>query len=133
VNSARSSYAICRVTLAFIWFYHGLVPKLLSQHKDELAMNMALGMSHAEAVNAAQLAGIAEIVMALCMLVFWRQRWPLWLTLAAMPVLLGFALLVQPQLAFGAFNPVTTNVATMALAWLALQQGRQLNSNHRRL
>ncbi|WP_229815755.1 DoxX-like family protein [Bacterioplanes sanyensis] len=121
MNSTRSSYAICRVTLAFIWFYHGLVPKLLSQHKDELAMNMALGMSHAEAVNAAQLAGIAEIVMALCMLVFWRQRWPLWLTLAAMPVLLTFVLLVQPQLALGAFNPVTTNIAVMALAWLTLQ------------
>ncbi len=125
MNNARSCYVICRVTLAFTWLYHGLVPKLLSQHKDELAMNMALGMSHAEAINAAQLVGIAEIVIALCMLVFWRQRWPLWLTLAAMPVLLAFVLLVQPQLALGAFNPVTTNVATMALAWLALQLQRK--------
>lgn len=83
-------------------------------------MNMAVGFSRSEAVQLATVAGVLEIAMAVVILIFWRQRWPLLLTLAAMVGLLAFVVLVQPLLLGGAFNPVTTNVAVAALSITSL-------------
>lgn len=120
VNSPRLSYAVCRGTIAFVWFYQGLIPKLLYPHEDELAMSMAAGFSRPEAVQLAAIGGALEIAMSVVILIFWRQRWPMLLTLVAMIGLLTFVILVQPMLLGAAFNPVTTNVAVAALSIVSL-------------
>jgi len=121
-----SPYAICRLSIAFVWFYHGLVPKLLGPDADELLMNMALGLGEAEATRLSLIAGTAEIALAACVLMFWQQRWPLIVTAVAMPTLLLFVVWFAPSLLTGAFNPVTTNVSVLALSLvgLALHTGR---------
>ncbi|HDZ39145.1 MAG TPA: hypothetical protein ENH62_12800 [Marinobacter sp.] len=129
VNSPLFSYAVCRGTLAFIWFYQGLIPKLLYPHEDELAMSMAAGFSRSDAVQLATIAGVLEIAMAVVTLIFWRQRWPMLLTLAAMIGLLAFVILVQPMLLVAAFNPVTTNVAVAALSITSLHLLRVIGSD----
>jgi hypothetical protein len=126
VNSTFISYAVCRCTVAFVWFYHGLVPKLLYPHRDELAMSMALGFSSSGAEKMAIIGGVAEIAMSGAVLLFWRQRWPLLLTVAAMFGLLGFVILFKPVLLGGAFNPVTTNITVIALALVGLHLQRSM-------
>lgn len=130
VNSAFLSYAACRGAIAFIWFYHGLVPKLLYPHEDELAMSMAIGLSRAGAEKAAIIGGALEVGMAVLVLLFWRQRWPLLVTAAAMLGLLAFVALFQPVLLGAAFNPVTTNIAVMALAVVGLHLQGQLERDN---
>ncbi len=83
-------------------------------------MNMAVGFSRSEAVQLATVAGVLEIAMAVAILIFWRHRWPLLLTLASMVGLLAFVVLVQPLLLGGAFNPITTNAAVAALSIASL-------------
>ncbi|WP_394170976.1 DoxX-like family protein [Saccharospirillum alexandrii] len=121
MNNTYFSYAVCRVTIAVVWLYQGLVPKLLYMHEDELAMSMAAGFSHSEAVNVATIGGVLEVGMAVMVLIFWRQRWPLYLTAIAMLGLLFFVILVQPTLLVAAFNPVTTNITVLALSIVGLQ------------
>ncbi|MGB0133575.1 DoxX-like family protein [Dokdonella sp.] len=104
-----------------MWLYHGVVPKLLGPHEDELAMTMAAGLSHANAVHVANVTGVLEILMAIAVLVFWRQRWPLLTTALAMVGLLLAVVVMQPVLLSGAFNPVTTNLSVLALSVVALQ------------
>lgn len=127
VVAMASSYAIARGVIAFVWFYHGLVPKLLGPHKDELAMNMALGLSRESAVWLANIGGILELIMAAAVLTFWRRQWPLLVTAAAMVGLLLFVLVTQPLLLMGAFNPVTTNLTVLALAVIALRLHAQVD------
>lgn len=115
----RSNYLICRCTVAFIWLYHGLVPKLLGPHSDELAMNMAIGLDHRQATLLAYTAGVGEIIFGALILLFWRKRWPLALSAAGMTALLCFALIFQPTLAMAAFNPVTMNICVLALSIVA--------------
>lgn len=124
MSSTSLNYGLCRGVIAFIWLYHGLVPKLLYLHEDELAMNIAAGLSHGDAVRLATVGGALEIVMAVIVMVFWRQRWPLLITAAAMVVLLAFVILAQPGLLVAAFNPVTTNVAVFALSIAGLHLQR---------
>ncbi len=116
---------VCRAAIAFVWLYQGLVPKLLGPHADELAMDMALGISAESAHFVAKGAGVAEIAIGIAVLLLRRQTWPLWLTLAAMVGLLGYAGLMIPRLLVAAFNPVTINVAMAALAIVALLMHRE--------
>lgn len=116
-----SALAICRISIAFVWFYHGLVPKLLGPHEDELAVNTALGLSHDVAVSLSTYAGIGEIMMAAFVIVFWNRAWPLQLTALAMVMMLILVAVVVPNLLVAAFNPVTTNLCVLALALVALK------------
>lgn len=127
MNNAHLSYTVCRVTIAFVWLYQGLAPKLLHLHEDELAMSMAAGFSHSEAVNVAAVGGVLEVGMAGVVLIFWRHRWPLLLTATAMLGLLCFVTLVQPVLLVAAFNPITTNIAVLALSMVGLQLHHLIN------
>jgi len=121
MRSEISSYAICRGMVAFVWLYHGAVPKLLGPHTDELRMNQALGLSLEKAEQLSIVAGVFEVLFALLIFVCWRQRWPLVVTAVAMVGLLLFSLVAVPSLAMAAFNPVTTNLAVLALTLVALR------------
>ena len=114
-------YTACRLTIAFVWFYHGIFPKILGPARDELAMNLALGISPENAVLFSRVAGVVEIAIGACVLILWRRAWPLHLTVVLMLGLLGFVAVVTPELLFGAFNPVTINACVIVLAWVALR------------
>lgn len=111
---------LARVALALLFVWHGLVPKILWLSPDEVAMIQAHGFGAVEPI--AQLAGLGEIALGLLLVLLRRQRWPLLLVAA---VLLGLLLDVawfSPHLLLQAFNPLSTNLAGLALclqAWLA--------------
>ena len=118
--------AISRGAIGFVWLYQGLIPKLLGPHADELAMDMALGVSENGAHLIAYTAGGCEIAIGLCVLMLRRQEWPLWLTLIMMAGFLVFAAWSVPSLLIAAFNPVIINVAMAALAAIALLLQREI-------
>lgn len=111
---------LARVALALMFIWHGLVPKILWLSPDEVAMIQAHGFGAVEPI--AQLAGLGEIALGLLLVLLRRQRWPLLLVAA---VLLGLLLDVawfSPHLLLQAFNPLSTNLAGLALCllgWLA--------------
>ena len=115
----KINYTIARMTLVFVWCYHGLVPKLLGPDADEIAMNLAAGLSSDQAIKVAYLGGLLEILFGLLLLVFWRHQWPLVLSAFFMVVLLGFVMVFQPSLTTAAFNPVTINISVFVLSILA--------------
>lgn len=111
---------LARLALALMFFWHGLVPKILWLSPDEVAMIQAHGFTAIESI--AQLAGVAEIVLALLLVVLRRQRWLLLLTALVLLALLLDVVLLSPHLLLQAFNPLSTNLAGLALclvAWLA--------------
>ena len=119
--SRRLSFAywLCRATVAFIWFYEGLVPKLLFHDPAEIQMNMSLGFGPIGARHFSDFAGAAEILLGLAVLGT-RWRWPYFLTLLLMLIKLVFVCVFVPQYFQGAFNPATLNVAMASLAAGAL-------------
>lgn len=111
---------ICRLTVAFVWIYQGLVPKLLGPHADELAMNAALGLAGEERVWLSYAGGSLEVLLGVALLVCYRQRWPWLVSLAGMLVLYVFTLLFAPAFVIAAFNPTTVNLSVAALSLIAL-------------
>ncbi|MCP1649209.1 DoxX-like family protein [Pseudomonas nitroreducens] len=122
-----TSAAIARLALGLVFLYHGLVPKLLFLSADEVRMIEAHGWP-LSTQRIAEVAGAAEIVLGLAILLLRRSRWPLWLALGALLGLLVDVALFVPELLLGAFNPVSTNVAALALCAIALQGERSAAS-----
>lgn len=111
---------IARLVVSFVWLYHGLVPKLLFLHPDELLPLLGAGFSHQKAGAAVMFAGWAEIALGLAILCAWRSRWPLWITFVLMPLAAVGVALTAPALLVAAFNPVTLNLTVFAIALIAL-------------
>lgn len=61
-------YVLGRITIALLWIYQGLVPKLLGPHPDELALNMALGFDADVAAHLTRAAGVGEVLFGLAVL-----------------------------------------------------------------
>ena len=113
-------YSVARAVVAFIWFYHGLVPKLLFPNADELAMLRNVGIETLHVRQAASVAGLIELCIALVVVIFWRSRWPLWFTICAMVAAFVGVCISSPSFLTAAFNPVTFNLTVAALAAIAL-------------
>jgi uncharacterized membrane protein YphA (DoxX/SURF4 family) len=121
-TSMRQSviYAICRLMVAFVWVYQGLVPKLLFSNPDERLMLADAGWS-AESINAAvRLAGITEIAFGVLLIVAWRVRTLFAMTIVLMLAAIAFVGAESPRYLSAAFNPVTLNLSMVALSVIGL-------------
>lgn len=119
-------YSLSRLTVAFVWLYHGLVPKLIYRDPGELKMLRDAGVSSSHLLEVVSLLGSIEICFALILIIFWRSRWPLWLTIIAMvSAILGVAV-SSPGFLTAAFNPFSLNLAVAALAAVSLLEGINL-------
>jgi uncharacterized membrane protein YphA (DoxX/SURF4 family) len=113
-------YAICRLTVAFVWLYQGLVPKLLFANLDEGAMLADAGWS-AESINAAvRWAGIAEIAFGVLLILAWRVRTLFAMTIVLMLAAIAFVGVESPRYLSAPFNPVTLNLSMVALSVIGL-------------
>lgn len=112
VERARILWLV-RGSLALLFAYHGLVPKLLWLSADEARMITAHGWTAVQSI--AQVAGIAELAWAAVLLLYRQARWPLLLSAALLLGLLLDVLWFTPDLLRQAFNPLTTNLPGVAL------------------
>lgn len=116
---------LARITLAFIFLYHGLIPKLLFLDQTELFINQThLDLLNIKAIQPYMIsyaAGIGEVILGLILLFLPKLKWPIWLAFWTLLGLLLDMVLIVPTTLTGAFNPVTLNIAGMVLAWIALK------------
>lgn len=116
---------ICRHTIAFVWLYQGLVPKLLGPHQDEMAMNRSVGIDEATATFVAYTGGGLEMILGVLVFLYYKSAWPFLMTAMAMIGLLAFTAIYTPLFMVAAFNPTTINVSLVALSAIALVCLRQ--------
>ncbi len=105
-------HAVARVTIAAVWFWHGLVPKLLFHAADEKRMLTEAGLP----TTVLPWFGWAEIMFGIAMLSGWRWRWMFVVNIMLMAGALAGVVVRSPEYVTAAFNPVTLNVCMMALA-----------------
>lgn len=119
-------HSLTRLTLGFIWLYHGAVPKLLYHDPDEFRMLADAGVPNSHVLQWMSTLGWLEVGFGVMLVIFWKARWPLWLTVAAMCVAtLGVGISSSKYLT-AAFNPVTLNLAMAMLAVIGLLVSKNL-------
>jgi hypothetical protein len=105
-------HACSRLAIAFIWLWQGLLPKLLFNDAGERAMIAASHLSTA----LVPMIGVIEIAIAACAVFLWRRRSFFLLNIVVMVVALANVSIVSPSYLVAAFNPVTLNLAMIALS-----------------
>lgn len=121
LDSIISTFALSRFSIALIWIYHGLVPKILFRHVSELEL-VAMGPIFVDAELTIVIAGVVEVSIGLLVLIFWKQVWPIVISLAGFSVLLLGAIALSPELAIQAFNPVTLTVSAIMFCLIQFQE-----------
>lgn len=118
-------HAAARVSLAAVFIYHGLVPKLLARHPSEIAMLDDAGVPASLAAPLLVGVGLAEVLFGVALLAAWLHRWPMVACLAAMAVATVSVALHSPATFVAAFNPFSLNllVATLATVDLIVLDG----------
>jgi hypothetical protein len=116
-------HAVARMTLALIWLYQGIVPKILFREiSGELETVSASGLFIGHERQILTIAAGVEIAVGLVMLVCWHARWLFIVNIVALTLLAIAAAVSDAALFAGQFNPATLNLAMIALAaigWIA--------------
>ena len=123
-----TSYNISRFAIAFIWLYHGLIPKLIFQHATELEL-INKGPLVGTAETTLFSAGVGEVVIGLCVLVCWNHVWPAYVSLAGFVMLLVASIVISPGHAVQAFNPVTLTVSAILFCLIQIREIKVSSSN----
>ncbi|WP_431802323.1 DoxX-like family protein [Halobacillus andaensis] len=112
---------------AFIWIYHGLVPKLLNMHPEELTMaENLLPINLIEPSAMIIGAGIAEIIFGAAWLFSKHRRKLLWLQTFVFPVLTLSAVIGDPSTLTHPFSPLTFNLCLLILSIIGLLISRDV-------
>jgi hypothetical protein len=126
--AAQSTVLIlCRVALAFSWIYQGAVPKLYCMSSGEVELLGHIIPVYRWACIAVSWMGAGEILFGLYLLVA-RRKWVFWFNIVTLCTLLLFVGIFEPGMLSEPFNPLTLNVALIALSLIAILE---LNTSKR--
>ena len=121
-HSMRLTLIHCtaRLSIAAIFAYQGLIPKLVARHADEVALLHEAGIPAGATTVAVVTLGVLELVFAAVLLGAWHRRWPVVACLGLMLAATADVALNSPRYFAAAFNPASLNLAVAALAAIDL-------------
>lgn len=108
-----------RAALAFVFFYHGLIPKILFPSEIEFMFVKLHGLP-IDALLFSQIAGGLEIILAGLIMTMRLTMWPVYIAMFLLFALLIDVAIVMPELLVEAFNPVSINTAGLALGLIVM-------------
>lgn len=112
---------------AFLWFYQGLLPKIIGMHPEERAMvGKTLSLSENGTTLTVLIIGIVELIIGIGWLFYRQKRHLFMLQLIAFPLLTVAAVIAIPTTALHPFNPVTFNLALIVLSIVGLYSSRDV-------
>lgn len=113
-------HGVSRIGLAFVFAYHGFVPKLLVRNPDEVAILRDFSIPAASVGTVLVALGIAEVAFSVGLLALWHRAWPAGFALAFAVISTVGISAASPSYLTGAFNPLTLNVLVGCLAAIDL-------------
>ena len=116
----RPIHIMARATLAFVWIYQGLVPKVLFPNSGELEIFRSTGIFPGKELTWVVALGVTQALLGLFHLAAWRSRAPLWTGLGTLALLGGGGLITRPDLFILPFNPVSLILMMVALTVIDL-------------
>ena len=109
------------VTLAVLWAYQGLVPKIIDKVIEEQLFWQFIGIQFISLPRLIELSGLVEIAFGVSFLL-WRQSKIIhYLNIIAMLFFLLVVTVIYPFYFIQAFNPFVMNIAMLGLSVVALQ------------
>ncbi|WP_445660034.1 DoxX-like family protein [Acinetobacter sp. F16] len=112
---------LIQTTLAGLWIYQGLIPKILFQSTAEITIWQNMGLELPLAKMCVALSGLIEIMFGCTFLIWQRAVFVHQLNIVGLSGLLLLIMLTDPIQLSTAFNPVVMNTAMITLSMLAIR------------
>ncbi|MCX5468287.1 DoxX-like family protein [Acinetobacter nematophilus] len=109
------------ITLAVLWIYQGLVPKVIFKGIEEQQFWQFTGIQFLSIPRLIELSGIGEIIFGVLFLIFRQSKILHYLNIVAMLFFIVVVAVVYPHYFVQGFNPFIMNTAMTALSIVALQ------------
>ncbi|MBL1275754.1 MAG: DoxX-like family protein [Ectothiorhodospiraceae bacterium] len=119
INKLAAINNMGRYALSFVFFYHGLIPKIIVLSQTEIDIVTAHNINIPAPIFSFA-AGIIEILLAITIVWFKKSVLPLYISGIMLVALLLDVAIVMPEVLVQAFNPVSTNIAALALYYLII-------------
>lgn len=120
-QSISSTLLIIHVTLAVLWIYQGLVPKIIYKVTEEQQFWAFLGFDEIVSLVLIEISGYIEILFGLLFLIFRQSKLLHFLNISSMLIFFGVVTLLYPFYFHHAFNPFVMNIGMASLSIVALQ------------
>lgn len=105
------------ILFAFIWIYHGLVPKIIGNHPEERRMVVSLLPFDTSQISTVMICiGITEVLFGVLWLIYQKKKHLFALQLAIFPLLTIAAIIAAPEAIIHPFSPVTFNLSLFVLS-----------------
>lgn len=130
IRQTLTYWLIC-ITLAFVWGYQGLVPKVIAVHPEEVELFYTVVGRNIDGDFAVRLIGLGEIAFGLLWLLPFKKKR---LFLLHGMVIFGLTVLTgigNSAYFFAPFNPITLNVPLFILSLIGYLNSGEL-PDHRR-
>lgn len=113
-------YKLSRWSIAVIFFYHGLVPKILFENSQEVLMNETL-MPMVSKKFALISSGVLEILYGILLIVLFKSKWLIYPALIFGSLITFVLLMTLPEMFKNAFNPFSINFALCVLCLINIK------------
>lgn len=120
-KSLRNILWTIHITLAVLWVYQGLIPKVLYKAQDEQYIWQQQGFDEVMSLILMQFSGYIEIIFGLLFLFFRRSKILHVLNILGMFGLSLLITMIDFRYFQNAFNPFVMNVSMASLSIIALQ------------
>ncbi|OTG68678.1 hypothetical protein B9T25_04070 [Acinetobacter sp. ANC 4470] len=119
---------LIQITLALLWIYQGLIPKVLFQSNAEIDIWQTMGFELHMAKICVALSGLLEMMFGCAFLIWQRAIFLHQLSIFGLIGLLLLIMITDPLQLTTAFNPVVMNMAMIVLSIVAIQLLKLRNS-----
>ena len=117
----QTTQRLIQYSLAVLWIYQGLIPKILFQSAAEIQIWQSVGFEPTLAKICVALSGLVEILFGGTFLLWHKSRFVHQLNIVGLAGLLLLITMTDPSQLSSAFNPVIMNSAMIILSIAALQ------------
>ncbi|QCR32458.1 DoxX-like family protein [Lysinibacillus sp. SGAir0095] len=113
----------------FIWIYHGLIPKLIYMHPEEIfIVKNLIPISYDTAYFIVKATGIVEVILGLFWLLYKKKRNLFAIQIIIFPILTITAVVANPNALFHPFNPVTFNLSLLFISLIGFFMSKNVPS-----
>ncbi len=117
----RAIKLISRIALGLVWFYEGLVPKILFLRRDEISLVRASHLVWRTPELTLQILGVAQMVLGLWLIIGITERAAVFIATVWMLILIGLVANGNPAMLSDPYGALVKDLCLVACAitvWL---------------
>ena len=113
----KKAVLLSRLSLGAVWFYEGLVPKLLFVRPDQVELIRRSGMYFGTPEFFLQLLGAAQVAFAIWLLIGFRERLAVAIATLAMWILIVLVATANPSMLTDPYGALIKDLCLTACAY----------------